>query len=280
MNSRSDWLARLLAAAGIVLALGALWGVQQITPAVSLPDGGASAQAVDVPQYRFPLKIAANYNGGPAFTVDNSGSGALFRVAQDGTPYLTVGNSGGATITGTVTVDSGEIGATEIADTERGINLPLRSFIECETNAGADLDFSSGADAFADFVGLATDGQGFSITFDATGGSVDSAEICANLVVPQDYSSGGALRLVISKDGETGANDEFINSQVSVDAASLGDAYATELTTSTLTVYTITPTATYAAGDAVGVMLNITSTGTVDDAVLLHGVEWYYTATN
>lgn len=187
---------------------------------------------------------------------------------------------GGATLGGTITLDAGEIGAGEIADVTRVVNLPLHSWIECTTDGGADLDYTSGADAFPDLIGLSTDGQGFNITFDDTGGSVDTAMICSNLLVPADYSSGGAVIAKVSKDAETGANTEVLNCAGSINAAALGAAGTTTVTTSTITSLTCTPTLSgLAAGDALGIELHITSGGTVDDAVLLHGVEFSYTAT-
>lgn len=188
--------------------------------------------------------------------------------------------SGDVTMSAGVAAPAGSIDATEIANVTRAVNIPLRSFIECTTDAGADINFSSGADAFPDFINSSTDGLGLTITWDDTGGSVDTAYICDQLTVPPDYVSGGALVLRASKDAHTAGNTEVINCAGSINGAALGTAGTTTVTTSTLTTYTCTPTLTgLAAGNSLSFTAYITSSGTVDDAVSMNSVEFTYTAT-
>jgi len=187
---------------------------------------------------------------------------------------------GGATIVGTVALDASEIGSAEIANISRSVSVGLMEFIECTTDGGAAINFTTGADAFPDFINGATDGTGFTLTFDDTGGEIDTAYICANLSVPADYASGGAFIVRTTKDAETGANTEVINCAGSINGAALGVAGTVAVATNTTTAYTCTPTLTaLAAGNSLSFELHITSGGTADDVVNMHSVEFQYTAT-
>jgi hypothetical protein len=92
-------------------------------------------------------------------------------------------------------------------------------WLECTTDAGALINFSSGADAFPDYINSATDGLGFTLDFDATGGSPDTTSVCAQITVPADYASGGAVMVRATKSAETGANSEVINCKGSASTA-------------------------------------------------------------
>lgn len=202
------------------------------------------------------------------------GSNGSLTLAQG----LTV-SAGGATIAGTVALDASEIGATEIADISRAVPLPLRSFIECTTDAGADINFTSGADAFPDFINSATDGLGFTLSFDATGGSVDTTRACASITVPQDYVSGGSVVVRATKGAETGTNSELITCAGSINGAALGATGMITATGTASAAYTCTPTLTsLAAGNSVALTLYITSGGTPDDQVDIASAEFRYTA--
>lgn len=187
---------------------------------------------------------------------------------------------GGAVIVGTFTVDTGEVGAAEIADRTASLHVGLREFIECTTDAGADINFSSGADAFPDYINSATNGLGFTLTFDDTGGTEDTAYICGNLTVPPDYVSGGTFKLLVTKDAETGANTEVVNCAGSINGAALGTAGTATVTGASAQVITCTPTLTsLAAGNSVSFEIHLTSGGTMDDTLNIHSVEFQYTAT-
>lgn len=191
---------------------------------------------------------------------------------------LTVGS--GFTVnkaTGRITTAS--VDATSVVDTTRAVNIPLTTFIDCQTDAGAQLDFSSGADVIADFVNSATDGQGATIRFDDTSGTEDQAsEICSTFTVPPDYASGGEFRIRALKDAHAGAT-EVINCGVSVDGAALGTVGTVTTTGLASTSYTCTPGGTFAVNSSVNGYLSITSGTTMDDAVDVAGVEFVYTAT-
>jgi hypothetical protein len=185
---------------------------------------------------------------------------------------------GGATLGGTVALDASEIGAAEVADVTRSVPIPLMSFIECSTNGGATIEYTDGADAFPDFINSATDGLGFVLAFDDTGGQVDVSYVCSQLIVPQDYASGGAFAVRTTKNAETGANAEVLNCAGSINGAALGAGGTVTIATDASTRYTCTPTlAALAAGDSLSLELHVT--GTVDDIVNIAAVEFVYTAT-
>ena len=87
----------------------------------------------------------------------------------------------------------------------RAISIPLASFIDCQTNSGALLDFASGTDSTPDFSNSSTDGQGFTIEFDAAVIPDEDSEICSQLLVPPDYVSGASFLVRASKSSNTGA---------------------------------------------------------------------------
>lgn len=69
----------------------------------------------------------------------------------------------------------------EIGDTTRIIQLPLTSFVDCEST-GALIDFASVSDNRPDFEGLGANGAGFAITFDDVPGFEDQgSEICSQM---------------------------------------------------------------------------------------------------
>ena len=188
--------------------------------------------------------------------------------------------NGGATIVGTVTVDAGAINSTAIANISRTVSISLISFMECTTDAGANIDFSDDADAFPDFTGIATDGLGFFLEYDSTSATEDTARACNNLSVPEDYASGGKFELVIGKDAETGANSEVVNCAGSIGGAALGAAGTVTISGTALAAYSCVPTLTgLAAGDYLGFTFYVTSGGTVDDDTNIYSVGFQYTAT-
>jgi hypothetical protein len=206
--------------------------------------------------------------GGGQLTVE---SGGKVQVNSGGTLALASGS--------TLTLASSSVITTSIADITRTVNLPLRSWIECTTDAGADINYSSGADAFPDFINSATDGLGFTLDFDATGGSVDTASVCNQLQVPSDYASGGAIIVRATKGAETGANSEVINCKGSINGAALGTGGTITTTGTTSAVYVCTPTLTnLAAQNSLGIDLYITSGGTADDTVSMQSIAFEYTA--
>jgi hypothetical protein len=154
------------------------------------------------------------------------------------------------------------------------IELPLSSFHDCETT-GSLLDYSSGADSLPDFTGHQTDGAGYEIEFDATGGSPDQdAEICAQFLKPVDYVSGGNILVLAAKPTDSGASES-----VRVMIAADGNAPGTPSSISVgsgLTEYGFGKT--FPAGSVITLALSVTSSSTMNDPVRLHAVGVQYTA--
>jgi len=186
---------------------------------------------------------------------------------------------GAARLDGAVTLPTGDVSAGEIADVVRYVPIPLGSFIDCQTDAGALIGFDTTADALADFVNNATDGTGFVLRFDDTGATEDQAsEVCSQLTVPAAFVSGGAFRIRALKDAHTGAT-EVLNCAVSVNGAALEAAGTTTTTASATTSYACTPTiAALAANDSLSFYLSITSDSTMNDIVDVASVAFFYTA--
>lgn len=211
--------------------------------------------------------------------VDQTSTGNIAVFRDGGSAVLTIADGGVATFTGNPVVPTGSVSSAEVADVSRAVNLPLRSWYDCDTNAGADLGFSETGDALPDFSNSSTDGLGMVILFDDTGGTPDvGSEICSNLVVPPDYASGGALLVRALKDTHTGVA-EWLNAKVSINGAALGTGSAATTSGTATTAYTLTPAGTYSAGASVSATVWLTSTGTISDTVSIAGVEWVYTAT-
>jgi hypothetical protein len=210
------------------------------------------------------------------------GGGAPAQLAPLSLAGGTSNITGNLVVSGTGTFTGG-IAASSINDQSRAVSISLVSFIECTTDAGATLlDFTSGADSHPDFANSATDGLGFTLSFDATGGSVDTDHVCSQLMVPPDYASGGAFLLRATKSAETGANGEYANVGGSIDGAALGATLPTSsvgISGTASALYTITPAlAGLTAGDSLAFTVWITSGGTVDDAVNLAGIAFQYVA--
>lgn len=222
------------------------------------------------------------------FTADTDtgiyrGAANDLRFATGGSQRLSITSSGltiadGLTLSaGSISLPASVITASMIANITRTVNLPLRSWIECTTDAGADINFTDGADAFPDFINSSTNGLGFSLTFDAS--TADTAFVCNQLNVPQDYISGGAITVEATKGAETGANSEVINCAGSINGAALGTAGTVTTSGTAAARYVCTPTLTgLAAGNSLGIEIHITSGGTADDAVNVLAIAFEYTA--
>lgn len=274
-------------------------------------------QAQNIKRAYYPLHIEANHSDA-TFQVDQTGSGSIANFKDGGTSEYTldqssatfvnqlnlsddlkVGNGtpgltlngedayvegtfevdGSAQFDGSFDVAAAEIDSTEILNIERRINLPLFSWIECDTDAGTQIGFGETTDALPDFINSATDGTGFTLRFDATSGSEDqSTSICSQFMVPANYASGGSFRVRYAKAASTGAT-EVINCSVSVNGAAL-QAAGTVTTASTGTSSACSPTiASLAANDSVNANFYITSGTTMDEYVDILAVAFVYTST-
>lgn len=210
------------------------------------------------------------------------------RFNIDADAGVTVGSSNSTIVTlstdgtgdGELVLPASSVSAGEIVDVARGISIPLFSFIECDTAAGTQIGFDTTADTLPDFVNSATDGLGFVLRFDDTGGTEDQGiEVCNQFTIGPDYASGGEFRVRAVKDADTGAT-EVINCAVSVNGAVLQAVGTIEASEAASTSYTCAPTiAALAANDSVSFYLSIGSDGTMNDIVDIASVEFVYTAT-
>ncbi len=190
------------------------------------------------------------------------------------------GASGLTVSAGTVSLPASEIGAAEIANVTRAINISIFSLFECSTNAGAAIPFTDGTDTRPHFANSPTNGLGAVLRFDDTAASEDTDFVCGALMVPSDYTSGGAFIVRAVKDALTAGNTEILNCAGSINGAALGTAGTVTIATQASTAYTCTPTLTgLAANDSVSFELHLTSSGTVDDITDIAAIEFTYTST-
>ena len=182
-------------------------------------------------------------------------------------------------VTTTITLPANALTAAYITNITRSVSIPLRSWLECTTDAGGVITPTDGTDAHPNLANSATNGLGFSLSFDATGGSVDTDYVCSQIPVPRDYASSGYLVFRATKGAETGANSEVLNCQGSINGAALGAAGTVTTSGTASAAYVCGPTLTaLAAGDSLGLTFNITSGGTADDAVNVYSVAFEYLA--
>jgi Collagen triple helix repeat (20 copies) len=164
-----------------------------------------------------------------------------------------------------------------VSSVDRAISIPLASFIDCQTDSGAPLNFTSANDSIADFNNSSTDGQGFTIQFDAAGTPDQNSEICSQLLVPPDYVSGAGFSVRASKSASADSAED-LTCGVSVDGGAV-QAAAVATTTAGNNLYTCSPTSIgLTAGSSVSFYLSIASAGTMDDAVDIHAVAFRYTS--
>lgn len=260
----------LLVVAGVASAI--------LVPAPSVT--GAPAQ-----QNRFGYRLQVRPNSTePAVWIRQRGGGALLELEAVPTNTGTPGVAGTpysvfkVDKVGALTLPTSSVSGASVADVTRAINLPLNTFVDCQTDAGALIGFDTTADTLPDFVNSATDGLGLVLRFDATSGTEDqSAEACTQFQVPPDYVSGSAVVLRALKTAHTGAT-EIINCQLSINGAALASAGTVTTTSASSTSYTCSPSGTLAAGDSVALTLYITSSGTMNDGVDVASVNWQYTS--
>lgn len=182
-----------------------------------------------------------------------------------------------STMTGAVafgasnTYQAGDIIAADIADITRYVQLPITGWVPC---TGQGIWTTDGADAAPNLTAL---NSGLAIVYDATGGSVDTGEICTTFIVPPNYVSGGAV--VASVIGGTTTNTETFSCRVSQNGGSVGSANAANIgSAGTKENVTSTPVVTYAAGDAIALICK-QGNASADDAVKILGLAWSYTST-
>ena len=154
----------------------------------------------------------------------------------------------------------------------RGESIPLASFIECDTDTGAFINFANGADDFPDFVNSATDGAGFSIEFDAAAGNDDKdTEICSQYMDSPDRLGGFDLIVNATQSGTPTPPAEQI--RCTVDNGSVSDTVTLTLGTLDFYVCGLLSDNYVGGSDAYKVSLSVTTqAGAVNDPVRIHGV--------
>ena len=178
-------------------------------------------------------------------------------------------------------IGEGEVGDAEIGDTTRIIQLPLTSFIDCESTGGV-IDFNSGPDNRSDFESLGANGAGFAITFDDTAGSEDQgSEICSQMRLPFDYTQGtGSFQILVKKDAHTATNTEILNCALGRNHVGMQPPGTAEITTEAAgDVFCVPVLPVLSNGQTARVYLSITSSGTMDDTVQVLSVQFSYAST-
>ena len=149
---------------------------------------------------------------------------------------------------------------------------------------GAPLDFvDNPADRIAHFSNSATNGQGFTIQFDADVGQQDEdTRICSQSIVPENYDSLGALRIRYSKAApHTGIFEEFRCGR-SVNGDAPVQTSASELLTNVPGTHTRCSLdgTEFGADDALSIFLQVSSqtAGDINDPANINAVEFEYLA--
>lgn len=207
--------------------------------------------------------------------------GLLTVTDPTGDNTWTLPNVSGSIVT---TGDTGTVTATMIANTTRVIPIGINGVSTVTT--GLPLD-ASGADAEPDY--LAPSAGIYTITWDSTGGSVDTAYVEKTFIVPNDWVSGLTIKVQLDQSGATGANVEALDCEVAIQPAD-GSAYNANFTVTAATnlanttnLQTISFDHSAALNLAAGrtVIVQFAQTNAAcDDAVRVYNVWAEYTANN
>lgn len=212
---------------------------------------------------------AADDDATAALTVAPGGAAAMVLGTASTTAHTITADSTGD---GELTVPGESIAAAEITNLTRSVPLPLDAWVNCTTPAA--LDYSSGADASPDIIVASSV---VAITYDDTGASIDTEEICTTFTVPSDYASGGSFVARATADAAT-AEIETFSCRISVDGAAVGAANAGNMVSQTpVQSVTSTPAGTWAAGASIAVSCK-QGNASADDVVSFHSIEGRYTA--
>jgi hypothetical protein len=166
----------------------------------------------------------------------------------------------------------------DVPNVTRSVHIPLLSFIGCTGGTPTLLDTTSGPDTSPDVSYFPPTG-GLRLFFDIDPGLEDqNSRICSEFLVPPDYVSSGEFRIVADKGGHSGAS-EVLNCSAGVGMIAEGLAGSVVIDSDPPAPYICTPILpALTPGQRVHFGLSITSSGTMDNVVLLLGVEFEYTA--
>lgn len=177
------------------------------------------------------------------------------------------------------------VGAPEIEDPTRSVNLPLGSFVN-----HTDQDPLS-YDGTTEITGLNPDlvngtGGALEIFFDDDAGGADAGDtdfVASTLAVPSDYAADGRFAITARKSSNTTTITERVTCIATRNGAEL-PAAATALTATAATTYEVPSGPAYdlAPGDTLGVRCGVDdgslSGPTFDDPVSVRAVEFRYSA--
>jgi hypothetical protein len=178
-------------------------------------------------------------------------------------------------------IGEGAVGDSEIADTTRIIQIPLTSFVDCEST-GALIDFASGNDNRPDFESLGANGAGFAITFDDLVTFEDQgSEICSQMRIPYDYTQGtGSFQILVKKDAHTATNTEVLNCALGRNDVGMQPPGTAEISSAAAgDVFCVPVLPVLTPGQTARLYLSITSSGTMDDTVRVLSVQFSYAST-
>jgi hypothetical protein len=166
--------------------------------------------------------------------------------------------------------------ADEFPNVTRSVHVPLLSFIGCTGGTPTLLDTTSGPDTSPDVSYFSPTG-GLRLFFDIDPGFEDqNSRICSEFLVPPDYVSSGEFRVVADKGGNSGAS-EVLNCAAGVGMIAEGLAGGVVIDADPPTEYVCAPTLpALTPGQRVHFSLSIVSGATMDNVVLLLGVQFEY----
>jgi hypothetical protein len=259
---------------------------------INAPTGQAANLIIDVNGFYLPGGMDGTYvNEGQTSSVSSAmiADGAIVdadinaAAAIADTKLATIATAGkvaDSALSATVTKLGPTIDASEITDILRSVNIPLTSFTDCGSAAGAYVDFSSGTDAIPDFDKGATEALPLRLVFDSIGGSPDqNYEVCSLFVVPPDYVSGGEFRVRGRLADTPDPATEVLNCRAARNNAAPGAPGTATIAINSFAFHTCNPAiAGLVAGDYVNFEFFITSATTMDDDVWVVSVEFRYVA--
>lgn len=191
----------------------------------------------------------------------------------------------GGSLTGSYpdpTIALNAVGAPEIANPVRTINLPVTTFINWTDNALLDFTVSDGTSP-----DLIRPGNQTAIQWDADtdGGGANIADtdlVETNFTVPDDYAASGHFRLVVYRAASTGVPERLrCAASVSGDIGAFFNLTLTTFGSDDPELLVPVPGSPYATGAAASLICNVDngSGGTsANDAVELYGAQFRYIA--